>query len=320
LVSALGGNAVNAIQNLSSSLAGISSYNATYQSLALQATLATVTTTITNYQIGVINDFSDSPSFAILTQVSNASAYSGCTTPAFYTDSWVPSDSQTYLSCLINGGSNATSSVCGGGNFASASGGCSGCMDTTSILNTGSYANTNAVLTALNGRYTAGGCSTFNNDLSNVWTNYYSIKSNAYSPVASRTSSASTSVNTFVASITGTLNTTFSNAVTGLAAVASSVTDSKYGLVAGMNCQLIGQDFTTITTTFCQSLFTVLFFSRIVVGCASFGILVAICCGACTGVRFYKHSLKKIKSIDGTGFPKEEAQYITNTNLLKPQI
>jgi len=142
--------------------------------------------------------------------------------------------------------------------------------------------------------------------LANVWNNYYLIKSNAYSSISSRASPANTKVNTFVTNITTTLNATFTNAVTSLNAVAQSVTDSKYGLVAGMNCKLIGEDFTTFTTTFCQSLFTVLYFSRLVVGCASFGILFAICCGACTGVRFLKHSIRKLNSIDNTGLSDNE--------------
>jgi formyltetrahydrofolate synthetase len=127
-------------------------------------------------------------------------------------------------------------------------------------------------------------------------------------------------VNTFVTNITTTLNATFSNAVTSLNAVAQSVTDSKYGLVAGMNCKVIGEDFTTFTTTFCQSLFTVLYFSRLVVGCASFGILFAICCGACTGVRFYKQSIRKLNSIDNTGLSDNEVEDITNMNFVKPKI
>jgi hypothetical protein len=113
-------------------------------------------------------------------------------------------------------------------------------MDTTNILNTATYATKASVLTALGNRYTAGGCSTFNNEMANTWQNYYLIKSNAFSPIVSRTSTATTSVNQFSANITGTLNTTLTNAVNTLAAAASNVTDPKYGLVAGLNCRLIG--------------------------------------------------------------------------------
>jgi len=270
--------------------------------------MSQVTSVISNYQSGVINDIVDSSSISILSQVSKASSYSSCTTSSFALDSWIPSVAQSpsYIGCQISNGSNATTSNCAGANFASAGGSCNGCMDTTSILNTATYATKTAVLNALNSRYTAAGCSTFNNDLANVWNNYYSIKSNAYSAVASRASTASSKVNIFVTNITQTLNATFTNVVSSLNAVAQSVTDSKYGLVAGLNCKLIGEDFTTFTTTFCQSMFTVFFFSRLVVGCASFGLLFAVCCGACTGVRFYKHSIRKLNSIDNTGLSDNE--------------
>ena len=113
-------------------------------------------------------------------------------------------------------------------------------MDTTSILNTATYATKANVLTALNNRYTAGGCSTFNNDLANTWNNYYLIKSNAFDPVATRATTAVSSINSFSVNITNTLNTTFTNAVNALTAAADTVTNGKYGLVAGLNCRLIG--------------------------------------------------------------------------------
>lgn len=322
LVTALGGGAVNAVNNLSSSLTQISNFNVTYMASIIQTSLLTTTNAITNYQMGYLDDITDSSSISILSQISNASNYAGCTSPAFTTDSWIPSTQQSpvYLSCLISGGNNATSTQCGGANFAAATGGCSGCMDTTSILNTGTYSTRANVLNALNNRYTAAGCSTFTNELANVWANYYLIKSNAYAPVSSRGSTATTTVTQFTTNITGTLNTTFNNAVTAMDAAASTVTDSKYGLVAGLNCRLIGEDFVTLSDTFCKNVFTVSYFSRLALGCASFGILFAICCGACTGVRFYKDSIRKLNSVDNAGLSEDEVQDVTNTNFVKPKI
>ena len=242
LASTIGGTAVAALQNLSTALTSIGNYNTTYQANLLLSSMNQVTSVISNYQSGVINDITDTSSISILTKISNASAYSGCSTSYFATDSWIPSvvQSPTYVGCLVANGNNATSGSCGGTNFATAGGSCNGCMDITSILNTGSYASKTAVLNALNNRYSAAGCSTFNNELANVWNNYYLIKSNAYSPVSTRAATANTKVNNFVTNLTSTLNTTFTNAVTSLNAVAQSVTDSKYGLVAGTNCKLIG--------------------------------------------------------------------------------
>ncbi len=309
LVTALGGGAVNAIQNLSSTLTSISAFNSTSLASIVQSARSTMVTMIDNYKLGYLNDITDTTSINYLTQVSNHSNYAACATPAFATDSWIPStqENPVYIACQISNGNNATNTECsGGGNFAGATGGCSGCMDTTSIFNTGSYASKAAVLTALNNRYSNGGCSTFNTDLSNIWANYYLLKSNAYSPVSTRAATATTSINQFTANITGTLTTTFNNAVTAMNAAVDSVTNSKYGLVAGLNCNLIGEDFATFTETFCKGFFTVAYFSRLALGCASFGILFSICCGACTGVRFYKHSIRKLNSTDNAGLSDEE--------------
>lgn len=60
--------------------------------------------------MGYMNDITDNSSIAILKQISNASNYASCTSP-FTTDSWIPSTQQNplYVSCLISGGNNATS-------------------------------------------------------------------------------------------------------------------------------------------------------------------------------------------------------------------
>lgn len=109
-------------------------------------------------------------------------------------------------------------------------------MDTTSTLD--GYSSKSTLLSDLGTRYS--GCTTFNNDLANTWNNYYSIKKSAYAPVSSRASTANTAVNTFTSDITGTLNTTFSNAQSSLSSASDTVVDPQYGLVAGLNCKLIG--------------------------------------------------------------------------------
>ena len=171
IVDAIGGGTVNALNNLSSSLTNINTFNVSQQSSNVLSDLSSMTSYMTYYQNGVITDLNDSSSTSILTYLSKQSNYPGCTTGLFSTDSWIPSYSQspTYAGCQISGGNNATSTQCGGANFAAGSGGCDGCMDTTSILNTATYATKASVLTALGNRYTAGGCSTFNNELANTW-------------------------------------------------------------------------------------------------------------------------------------------------------
>lgn len=318
---AIGGGTVNALGNLTSSLTTINTFNISKQSSNVLADSSSLTSYIGYYQNGVINDLSDTASTNILVSLSKQANYPGCT-GIFTTDSWIPSYAQspTYAGCQISGGNNATNTQCGGANFAAGSGGCTGCMDTTSILNTVTYTSKANVLTALNNRYTAGGCSTFNNEMANTWNNYYRIKSNAISAVATRATTATSSINQFSANLTGTLNATLTNAQNTLAAAASSVTDPKYGLIAGLNCRLIGEDLSTFTNTFCQSVFTVSYFNRLTIGCASFGLLFAMCCGVCTGVRFYKHSIRKLNSVENEGLSEDEVQDITNTNFVKPKV
>jgi hypothetical protein len=73
------------------------------------------------------------------------------------------------------------------------------------------------------------------------------------------------------------------------------------------------------TTTFCQSVFTISYFTRLVLGLASFGILFSLCCGVCTGVRFYKHEIRKLNSVNNEGISDNEVEDITNTNFVKPK-
>lgn len=131
---------------------------------AVAAALGTMNSAISSYQLGTLNDLNDSPSQAVLEGLSKHSNYPSCTTAAYATDSWIPSTQQNpvYLQCQVSG-PNATGTECGGANWAAASGGCLGCMDTTSILNTVTYSTRTNVLNALNNRYSDAGCSTFNN-------------------------------------------------------------------------------------------------------------------------------------------------------------
>lgn len=221
-MTAFGGNAASALTNLSSSLTSMNSFNTTYTASVILSAMTAVTSWITNYQTGVVLDITDSSSINVLTSLSQSSSYSSCTATGFTSDSWVPSNSQnpTYISCRISGGNQASSSSCSGG-VASRGGSCNGCMDTTSTLN--GYSSQATLLSDLNSRYS--GCTTFNSDLSNTWGNYYSIKKSAYAPVASRASTATNAVNAFTSDITGTLNTTFSNAQSSLSAASSTVSD-----------------------------------------------------------------------------------------------
>ncbi len=67
-----------------------------------------------------------------------------------------------------------------------------------------------------------------------------------------------------------------------------SITNPVTGLVAGLNCRLFGEGAVRITDTLCSSLFNTFYLSRLIMGIASYGILFAICCIVCSGVRHYK--------------------------------
>jgi hypothetical protein len=199
---------------------------------------------------------------------------------------------------------------------ASRSGSCRGCMDTTSVL--GSYSSLATLQSDLDSRYS--GCTTFNNDLSNTWNNYYKIKKAAFSPITSRASTASSSLNTFTSNLTSSINTTFTNAKNSLNSASATVVDPDYGLVAGLNCKLIGEDLQRFSKTFCQSVFTISYFTRLVMGLASFGILFSLCCSVCTGVRFHKHDIRKLNSAKNDGLSDNDVEDITNTNFVKPKV
>jgi hypothetical protein len=218
-MTAFGGNAVSAITNLSSSLTAMNSFNITYQASMILSGMTQITSYINNYQTGVILDITDAPSIAILTELSKPSQYSSCTATGFTSDSWTPSNNQnpTYIACQI---ANGNLSSCGS-SISSRSGSCNGCMDTTSALN--SYTSQATLQSHLGTRYPS--CTTFNNDLSNTWNNYYRLKKAGYAPIVTRANSANSAVNNFVSDITGTLNTTFNNARSSLAAASSTVTD-----------------------------------------------------------------------------------------------
>jgi hypothetical protein len=72
----------------------------------------------------------------------------------------------------------------------------------------------------------------------------------------------------------------------------SNLVDPTYGMVAGVNCLLIGEDLITTKNTVCVSLFNSLYYLFITIGTASFALLFSMCCIVCSGVRHYKQSIQ----------------------------
>lgn len=290
IINVIGGNVTATLQNLSSALLNVSSFNGTYISSQINAGMTNLTNTIGYYKYAQISDITDQTSLTLLQNLANSSAYPSCTATGFSSDSWVPSDSQktAYVNCQISGGNNATSTQCTTTNLNARTGGCTGCMDTASIF--ASYTSAATVQSNLNTRYPS--CTTFTGDLSNVWNNFYYKKITALTPVGTRASTATTSVSTFTANMSNIVNV-FNSLQSSLASTAASVTDPTYGFVAGLNCRLFGSDVVRFQTVFCTSVFNFMFFTRIVIGVASFGLLFMMCCTICTGVRHFKHSIRK---------------------------
>ena len=109
-----------------------------------------------------------------------------------------------------------------------------------------------------------------------------------------RWSTAKTSVDTVVTGFT-TVNTTMTNVITALNNAVSGIVDPKFGMIAGLNCLIIGEDLSLMVSSICVSNFNTLYITRLLMGISSFGILFALCCIVCSGVRHYKHSERKDK-------------------------
>ena len=156
-------------------------------------------------------------------------------------------------------------------------------MDSTSILPTvgGSF------VTNFQARYNNGDCMTFINEFQIVYTNYYVIKAPVYTGIVSRSGGADTDVTTYKNSIT-TLGTAFNTVKTNLQSTANAIVDPTYGLLAGLNCAIFGEDIVMVVSTFCSNGFQLMFFIRAAFGIAAFGILFSMWCASCTGVRHYK--------------------------------
>jgi hypothetical protein len=65
-----------------------------------------------------------------------------------------------------------------------------------------------------------------------------------------------------------------------------SITNNKYGLVAGLNCKVIGEDLGILVNSLCVSNFNTFYISRIAMGLVSFGILFSTCFITCVTMRY----------------------------------
>lgn len=86
-----------------------------------------------------------------------------------------------------------------------------------------------------------------------------------------------------------TVATRFNTIKTGINSINSAITDTRYGIIAGLNCKVFGEDFTRISNIMCGSMYYNMYIMRYALGLSAYGVLFAMCCIVCTGVRHYKH-------------------------------
>ncbi len=156
----------------------------------------------------------------------------------FASDSWIPTaQSSAAISCKAASGNMATTTQCTATNFASGAGGCSGCMDSQIIITTFAIATT--FTTDIQTRYPGANCVPFINDLTNTFSNYYTKKYTQYTNIKIRAMGTATAVNAYKTSITN-VGTAFDSVISSFQSTADSIFDPTYGIIAGLNCAIVG--------------------------------------------------------------------------------
>lgn len=316
-MSEVGGAASNGINNLTSLIENLNEYNSSQQQTWINSNVSTVITSIRQYCKGEISDL-DSTNNNVLSNLASTSSNFGTNCNAqISSDSWVPSNSQdtsqsTYIACTVSSGDVGDKTTCtstltnNGGNT------CAGCMDSTFLM---TYYTSGATLTTdLNARYTA--TCAFNAEMFNIWTNYYNVKNPKLGPddaagtgsVLARSEQALTDTNSTGASSVftniGNMNTYIDGVESNIASI-NTLTDPQYGMLVGLNCRVFGEDFVRFQEVICGKFYSNMYNLRLTVGISAFGILFALCCIVCTGVRHFKH-MEREKRVGDAFFRNED--------------
>jgi len=259
--------------------------------------MTNIDTVIANFRDGVTPDIIDGSAVLSLQFVSNAANFDS-TCADIIDDSWIISPSITSLtSCSIVGGAAVNPTTCtSAANFQNNFLVCTGCIDTSKILT--SYYSTTAqtgFITDLNTKYPGGCAAGFKTYLDNIWQNYYFFKIPPIISIGTRWVAARTSITTVTGTDLPAVNTTINLALSALNATLDGIVNPKFGLIAGLNCLVIGENLDLILGSLCVSNFNTLYITRLYMGISAFGILFALCCIVCSGVRHYKHSERKDK-------------------------
>jgi hypothetical protein len=289
---------VSSLNSLSTSLTDANTFNATAYTNDLTTATSGIQTIIDKFQNGQVPDITDSASVGFLNTASQPTNFNGTCLSDIMKDSWVYTNlNLSYISCKVSGGHTVISGDCAArANVQAApTANCQGCVDSHVIFNDiyDGLARGN-LASDLGTRYTACTSSNFPQYMGNIWDNYYFVKIPIMKGIQTRTTTALASITTVIGDLTN-INTLFNNVITNLGTTISGVTDPTYGLVAGLNCVLIGEDIKLFVSTLCVSNFNTFYLTRLIMGISSFGILFALCCIVCSGVRHFKHSERKDK-------------------------
>lgn len=127
-------------------------------------------------------------------------------------------------------------------------------------------------------------------------------------PIIGRAATATAAITAYKGSITQ-VGVTINNVKTALQGAVDTVTDPNYGIIAGLNCAILGEDLFLVVNSMCVHGFKLSFFIRLAFGIAGFGVLFTVCCASCTGVRHYKQSVINSKAT------RLEVKDITNETM-----
>ena len=85
----------------------------------------------------------------------------------------------------------------------------------------------------------------------------------------------------------------FASVVESLEASAGNFIHPTYGIGAGLNCKLIGEDMDILANNLCNLFLPKLYIMLIIFGCLSFAILISLCFLTCSVSRHFDQWLKK---------------------------
>lgn len=300
ILNSLGSVSTTINSNINSIMTSMNTSNtySTYDTTNLTNALANVTNAFSDYKTAKRNDITyQSTTLDIFKSIANRTKYNTCTDTNFDADSLVPS-TDALSTANIPCASGTTIQTCTSFVFPACP---VGCLDLYGIFTgygTGAGVATQ-IRTDLAARYPtlAGSCiMNLQDDIANMYTAWHIPRTDTSNGIASVETRYNTGVKADVNSIItslGSLSPKMTTTFASLNTTMNPLVDPTYGLIAGINCLLLGEDIVLTKNTVCVSLFNSFYFLFVTIGTSSFALLFSMCCIVCSGVRHYKQNLKK---------------------------